>query len=58
MKAIYLKPTVEFELLQDELMISASAGGTQIIEEGGNTSDEGITSGDARGGRFSTWEDQ
>ena len=52
MKAKYLKPTVEFEPLMDELLVKAS-----ILGEGGSTSEGGVTSGDARGGRFSTWED-
>jgi hypothetical protein len=52
MKAKYLKPTVEFEPMMDELLLQAS-----ILEKGGSTSEGGVTSGDARGGRFSTWED-
>jgi len=52
MKAKYLKPTVEFEPMMDELLLQAS-----ILEKGGSTSEGKVTEGDARGGRFSTWED-
>lgn len=52
MKAKYLKPTIEFEPLMDELLVQAS-----ILGDGGSTSDyPGVTEGDARGGRFSTWD--
>lgn len=54
MKAKYLKPIIEVEPLMDNLMISAS-----ILGETGNTSIDGITSGDAREFEFSEWgEDQ
>lgn len=56
MKAKYLKPTIEFEPLMDELMIKVSYGDANL-EGGGSTSDyPGVTEGDARGGRFSTWD--
>lgn len=53
MKAKYLKPTIEFEPLMDELLVKAS-----ILEQGDTTSTSsgGVTEGDARGGRFSTWD--
>ena len=51
MKAKYLKPTIEFEPLMDELLVQAS-----ILEQGDTTSSGGVTEGDARGGRFSTWD--
>ncbi len=56
MKAIYVKPTVEILSYQDELMISTSVNGTTIIEDGGNTGDAGITSGDAR--HYDCWGDE
>ena len=52
MKAKYLKPIIEVEPLMDNLMISAS-----ILGETGNTSIDGITSGDAREFEFSEWEE-
>lgn len=52
MKAKYLKPTIEFEPLMDELLTKVST----ILESGGNTSSGNVTEGDARGGRFSTWD--
>lgn len=55
MKAKYLKPTIEFEPLMDELMIKVSYGDANL-GDGGSTSEGDITSGDARGGRFSTWD--
>ena len=52
MKAKYLKPIIEVEPLMDNLMISAS-----ILGETGNTSIDGITSGDAREFEFSEWDE-
>ena len=57
MKTAYLKPVVNDELMSaDELMITASAGGETIIENGGNTSDGSITTGDSR--VTDIWDDE
>ena len=57
MKTAYLKPVVNDELMSaDELMITASAGGETIIENGGSTSAEGITTGDSR--VTDIWDDE
>ena len=40
----------------DDLMISGSTAGTQIIEEGGSAHDEGIVDADARPS-INTWEE-
>ena len=48
MKAKYLKPTTEcLPYSIDELMITASGNGQQIVEDGGTTEDT-VTEGDAR----------
>jgi hypothetical protein len=54
MKAKYLKPTIEFEPLMDELMIKVSYGDGNL-GDGGSTSGK-VDEGDARGGRLSTWD--
>ena len=58
MKAIYLQPTTEeIRLTSGSVMISASADGENFIEDGGSTSEGGITEGDSRGSR-GIWDDE
>lgn len=58
MKATYLKPTTEeFILSSSVIMIGASDGnGNKLVEDGGGTSEGGISEGDARRHR-SVWDD-
>jgi len=58
MKTTYLKPTTdEIRLTSGSVMISASADGENFIEDGGTTSEGGITEGESRGSR-SIWDDE
>ena len=57
MKAKYLKPTTEcLPYSIDELMITASADGQKIVEDGGTTNGT-VTEGDARELR-NIWDDE
>lgn len=58
MKTTYLKPTTdEIRLTSGAVMITASADGENFIEDGGTTSQGGITEGDSRGSR-GIWDDE
>ena len=61
MKKIYLKPTTEeFLIASGAIMITASGEGEKIVDDGGDTSSEGITTGDSRrrrGNARNQWED-
>ena len=58
MKKTYLKPTIEEELFSgDDLMITTSVDGTNIVEDGGNTGENNITEGDSRR-RRDVWADE
>ena len=54
MKKTYFKPEVEVVLTMPvrNYLIGASVGGSRIIEDGGNTEEEGITEGDVKGSIF------
>lgn len=56
MKVKYQKPALLEDTLmaEDAIMISASAGGSSIIEDGGTTSENSITTGDSR---KTIWDD-
>lgn len=57
MKAKYIMPSITEDLfLSDEdLMITVSGDGKNIVGNGGNTGDNNITEGDSR--QFNVWSD-
>lgn len=57
MKKTYLKPATEEILISSKaIMITASGDGERIVEDGGTTSENEITEGDAR--RRTVWDDE
>lgn len=57
MKAKYLKPTTEINLLDSPAIMLSGSGEGLNMENGGSTSGSGITSGDSRQGG-SLWDDE
>ena len=58
MKTKYVMPTVQVVKITTGATMITASNGQQMLRDGGSTGSAGITEGNARGARFSDWDEE